>query len=365
MFKIYTSGLARVMQCAGFLHFKDLPVEPQNDAAAEGQAAGELLEYILTNKPIGEVAKNGVRFDNDMKFHAEETAKNIMSLAESEVLCEVPVHWKTRAGIEIRGKYDASFVSKGVLYIDDYKYGWGIVEPEGNWQLLGYNIGEIIRRKTAFSEIVLRIHQPRPYHEAGPTREWRITYDQLIKYKEEIESRMAAIAAGENSLNTGPQCKYCPAASACPAFNKAYFASVEAVSHFVQDTLSDEVLSAQLDMIGRIEDLVKTRKGSLEQLAVSRIKEGKLIPGYACTESYGHRKWKSNIKPEVIEALTGVNVLEQVMVSPAKAEKLGVPKDIMKQMAESPSLGAKLKRVATKEMGNKIFGNQQPAIQGV
>jgi len=346
------------MSCAGSLFFKDLYEEPAGEAAKEGTAAGEYLERILTAQPIPTHARNGNQFTDEMQYLLPELAKEITSLS-TDILCEQKIDWQTKSGIWIKGQYDASFVVGDTLYIDDLKYGWGIVEPEKNWQLLGYAIGEVIRRGVAYPKIVMRIHQPRPHHEAGPTRAWTITYRELLNYKDIIEARMYSITEGEKSLATGEHCRYCPAAAgACPASNKAFYRGVDVVHEFLQDTIDDEELSFQLDLVDRINEIVKQRQGSLTALALDRLKGGKLIPNYTTDQKLGDRKWKTGTNPEVINLMTGKDIVEKVMLSPARAEKIGVPKELIASMVDRPFLGVKLKKCDDSKLADKFFNNK-------
>ena len=83
------SGLARPMVCAGYLSL-DLPKSKGNDAASEGTAAGEYLERLLLGTPITETARNGVYFDDDMKFYGSAVYAEIMTRVaeDSTVKCE-------------------------------------------------------------------------------------------------------------------------------------------------------------------------------------------------------------------------------------------------------------------------------------
>lgn len=352
---IHASSLHRAMYCAGSLFFKDLPPQEPGEAAKEGTAAAEYLEKLIKGESIGTHASNGVPFDEDMEFFAKQTLKEI-PLSEVSIMAEERVDWSLTSNYYLKGRLDVAFVKNDVLHVDDYKYGFGLIEAEENWQLLGYAIGTIIKLGEAFKTIKLRIHQPRAHHEDGTTRTWEITYDDLVGYKKKIQERFRSIEEGNDHLMTGPYCKYCPAAASCPAFNKAYHRSVEVIQSFVQDDLSDEELSFQLDLINRIEDLVKTRKDSLEQLAIYRLKENKLIPNYVTKERYGHRKWKPGVTAESIKLLTGIDVSKSALLSPAQAEKRGLPEQLLNDLASRPLLGQKLKRVDSKKLGDKIFG---------
>ncbi len=349
------------MTCAGVLFFEGLPRSEAGLPAMEGTAFGELLQHMVEGTPtIPTHAKNGIAFDDDMKFFASTIRPEIGDGA----LCETKIDWVTRSGIEIRGQYDASFVREGKLYIDDAKYGWNLIEPEENWQLLGYAIGEVLRRNEAFEKIVMRIHQPRPHHIKGPTRTWEISWDELLVYKEKIEARCDQLAAGFNELVTSEKCKYCPAAaSACPAFNKAVYSGLDHVlTHHQQDNISEKEISFQLDLLSRAADVLKIKTDSLKELAITRIKDGALIPNYSTEQSFGDRKWKPGISPEVIEALTGKKIVEQKMMSPAQAEKMGVPKDLVKTFVDRHFVGMKLVRKDGNDMGNRIFSEPPKQI---
>lgn len=361
MTTIRSSKLARYMVCAGYMHL-DLEETEAGDPAKEGTACGEVLQYRLENKPIPLVASNGVYIDEDMKFYTFPIDEDIKSRAADKVLCETRIDWQTRSGIWIRGQYDAAFVDhKGRLCIEDLKYGWGIVEVTENWQLIAYAIGEVIRRGQSFHEISFKIHQPRPHHEDGSTREWILTYSQLLEYKEKIELRMIELANGLKTLTTSKQCKYCPgAAEACPAFSRLFYRALEVSTEFHQDSLTDEELASQLDHIKRAEEVIKIKQDSLVELGTSRIKKGRIIPGYIQVDKFSNRVWKNGISPEALKLMTGKDVMEKTVMSPAKAEKLGISKELVKQLTESKLTGVRLEKRNGSDVGNKIFGNNNP-----
>ncbi len=364
--EIRCSQLYRPMNCAGYLFFENLPPQPTNDAAEEGTAAGELLERKLTGQNIPFLSRNGRPFDNDMHFYTDEVKKiidNTGSQQQSEITCENRIDWQTQSGIWIRGSYDISFIRDGKLYIDDLKYGFGHVEVKKNWQLLAYAIGRYLQLNTNFVSIVMRIHQPRPHHEDGTTRTWEISPMELMVYKDEIEQRMKAIASGYNALVTGPQCKYCPAAAVCPAIGKAVYQGVEFIlNEFKQDEIDEKTIAEQLALFDRVSEILKIKQDSLKQLALDRLQNAKLIPGWTTEESYGNRIWKPFVSPKVLETLTGKKVTEEVMLSPAKVEKLGIPKELVKEYVNRPFLGNKLVRKDSTEEANKIFGKPKEGV---
>lgn len=360
---VHASSLARAMTCSGHLFFTDLPQEPPSAAAEEGTTAAEYLERVLRSGVAQDLldthSSKGVPFTNDMKFYLLPLADKLLKEAQSKVLCEETINWTSLCGIELRGRYDVSYIKDGKLHIGDLKYGYGIVEVKNNWQLIGYAIGEVIRRKMSFDAIVLEIYQPRPHHEDGHIRQWEITYNELLAFKEQIEQKFLEIKNGDNKLNTSDNCKYCKAVTVCPALSKAAYNALEYSMEFVVDNISETELSRELDLVKRAEDLIKIKKDSIQQLAVNRIKSGKIIPNWVTETSYGNRTWKSNMSPKVIETLTGRKATEEIMLSPNELEKQGVPKDFINHMTERKFLGQKLTRKDTTELGNRIFNNKK------
>lgn len=351
------------MHCHGF-SFLDAEESEAGEPAREGTAAGELLQFKLEGRAIPAVASNGVYFNPEMEFYMQGLAENIRSQAATQILCETRIDWQTRSGIYVRGQYDASYVdNQGRLCIDDLKYGWGIVEVKNNWQLLGYAIGEVIRRGTYFSHIVFRILQPRPHHEDGYLRTWVITYEQLLEFKEQIEQRMLEIASGVRTLSTSKACKYCPGTKdACPAFSRLYYRSLEVSMDFIQDGISNDELSAMLDQAKRAQEVLKIKYDSLVELGTSRIKKGQMIPGYVQTNTYSNRAWKTGVTPEAVKIITGVDAVEKTFMSPAKLEKAGINKKVIEQLCTSSLIGVKLEKKNSTDIGNKIFGTHNPLV---
>jgi len=250
------------MVCSGSLHLTTLET-PAGEDAANGTAFGELVRHIqMGTNPLPKVASNGVYFDDEMFFYAPIIAKRIPANATSEV----KVGWKTNAGIVVQGSYDFAYFTDDTLFVEDVKYGYGIVDVVKNWQLIVYAIGEIIRLNKFFPNIVLKIHQPRPYHEDGDCREWKITYQELLDLKEEIERRAMHIAQGNKEFVTSEKCKYCPGvAFECVAFNRAFNNAVDVV---LNDTLAANIteaeIASQLNVMERIKDIFKIKKDAVE-----------------------------------------------------------------------------------------------------
>lgn len=357
--KIPASSLSRVMSgCIGSLSHEIERLE-QTDAAKEGEAFHELLDtYVRVIGERGTHAKNGWPFDDEMHFYAKQLKDSIPMSFNSELKCS----WQTQSGITISGRFDyAGEIDNGeTLCIIDVKYGWKIVEAENNWQLIAYAIGEVIRRQKAYSKIQLCIMQPRPHHEKGSIRHVEISYEQLLHYMNQINEVAARIAAGDTTLMTSEHCKYCPAAaSACAAINRAVYNSVDVVlNQAVQDSMTNQEISTLLFTFERIKDIIKVKTDAMSELAKSRLTKGELIPNYGLKASYGDRQWLPGVTPETIQMMCGVDITERKTLSPAQAEKKGVPKELMKQFAKAEVKGFNLVRQDSAAEANKIFNNK-------
>lgn len=365
--EIRCSSLDRVMKCPGFLKLTDLPPNETNDAAEEGTAAGELLQSMLEQRTltpsVGNTAKNGYRFDNDMYFYTTPIAKEILD-KNVPVYCEQRIDWMAHQSIVIRGQFDICYQIGNTLHIEDLKYGWKIVDVNENWQLLGYAIGYVFKLHAENKEmpefINFKIHQPRPYHEDGTSREWTISLKDLMFYHNKIINHMEIIARGEGFFQTGPQCRYCPGlGEKCVAINRAVANALDVtMSEFKQDNLTEKEISEQLDILKRASDLVKIKYESLEQLACNKIKEGKVVPGYGIEEKIGDRVWNSDVTPEIIQMLTGKDIIEKVMMTPAKAEKMGISKKMVESLVKRDFKGLKLKKKDFTKDAEKAFGKK-------
>lgn len=365
--EIRCSSLDRYMNCPGFAQMTDLVPNEGGPAAEEGTAAGELLQAMLEQrslKPnVSGVAKNGVRFDSDMYFYLTPIAQEILN-KNVQVFCEQRVDWVPTPGLVIRGQFDISYIIGDTLYIEDLKYGWKIVDVKKNWQLLGYAIGKQLALHYAGQpvpkNIQFTIHQPRPHHEEGRSRVWTIDREETTKYYYDIQTRMTQIINGTRELITGKHCKYCPAAAnRCPAINRALYEGIDQVMYdFKQDDVSESEIAKQLQLLDDVANIVKIKADSLNQLAVIKMREGKVIPGYGLEEKFGDRSWKADVTPEAMEVLTGINLIERNMMSPAKAEKMGVDKKLVKDLVERRSTGIKAVRKDFTKQAEQVFGKK-------
>jgi hypothetical protein len=360
------------MTCVDHLKLNLREIQGESEPAREGTAVGEYLSEMIrqgTETPVfGVNATNGYFVNEDMKFYARETYRDLLKSAEGNpIKTEERIDWYADS-VTIRGQYDASFVVGGraegphrvgaTLHVEDLKYGWGIVEAKDNWQLLGYAIGEhkrLLSQGIYIDTIVMRIHQPRPYHPEGPIRTWTITLDEMFGYYHQVVSQVRAYYAG-GALVTGSACKYCDAAAACPALNKAFHQAVDIVTRdYEEKELTNDDIAKLIAIIDRAEEVIEIKSTSVKQLAMSRLQNNQVIPGYGMVQKFGDRAWKPGITAETIKMMTGVDITKTDMMSPAQAEKAGLNKKMVAQIAVKPPKGFEIKKVNINEQADKLF----------
>lgn len=372
-FEVRCSSLHRLMNCVGHSKLTLRELQEEGDPAREGTAVGEYLTAMIKQKTetpaFGITASNGYFVNDEMKYYALETYRNILATAQGNLIeSEERIDWITDAGT-VRGQFDISFVVGGhiegqhligaTLHVEDLKYGWKIVDVEENWQLLGYAIGQhkrLLAKGIYVDNIVFRIHQPRPYHPDGKIREWTITTHELINYYHKIVAQLRLFQSPNKTLTTGSSCQYCDAAAACPALNKAFHNAVDIVmSDYTEKELSNQDLSDLIGILERAEDVIEIKAKSIKQLAVSRLQNNQMIPGYGMVQKFGDRKWKDGVTAESVKMMTGVDLMKTEMMSPNQAEKAGVNKKLTEQLTMKPSKGFEITKINITEQADKLF----------
>lgn len=348
-----SSQLSRFMHCSGYV---DLPQESTSSKAAEeGTAWHWVIEQYLAGKTVNlhTVAPNGVAVDEDMLHY---TAQVIKELSGKKIFSEYPITYRPndKFNCEITGTCDSWWQEGDTLYVNDYKYGFNLVEVENNWQLLSYAFGVMTSHPDSsnIKTIVLSIMQPRPHHEDGWYRSVELSVETLFSYYQHLGAKVEEYFTNGGVLQTGKHCKYCTGvAQTCTAFNKSFNAALEFTEHSIEvDKLANDELDKYLIVTERAQEILKIKKEALEFTVKSKLNNGEKIGDWRNVESFGHRKWNAVFKVEDVELLSGIKLTESTIISPAQAEKRGLDKDLTKLFTVSESRGFKLEN---KKVNNK------------
>ena len=369
MLTVTADELPRLMACNGSrLLPASLPVAATDTTARdEGIAAHYMAVAVFNNEfTIDELvdrkAPNGVYMTVEMMEHVQTYLDAIVHIERGKFVSDAEIDTSFgNDNFRVNARADhvaitADATADQSLYIDDFKYGWGIVEPENNWTLIAHAIGYCLTRQITPARIVLTIHQPRPYHPEGKSRSCEITYLRLLEYYAQI---CATLTNPNDILNTGPQCGKCRALATCPAARKANMNAIDASERTYSDDLDNAALSFELTTLRTAQSALNNRLDALEEMAKFRLKSGQVIDNYGVETQLSNTDWKPGITVEMMQMLTGRNLAKPKLITPGQAIKSGISGDVIKPLTERRVTGVKLVRVDANKKAQKLFGNQK------
>lgn len=354
--RYYTATeLNRFMACNGSkLMGAQTPVSQNDEARQEGIAAHWLIEKVFTGansaeELIDRKAPNQIFITGEIVENTSGYLNNIRTLGG---MVEESYDLSGQEWI-VNGRTDHSACSGPVLYINDFKYGWRIIEPENNWSMISHAIGLIKKYNLRPDRIVFTIYQPRPVHPVSRVREWRISFDELIAYYAQLTY---ALDNPQNTVRTSPECYKCPALIKCGAAIKAGMNVLEVADDVYDANLGNEDLSFMLDQMKRGIEILSENLKAYEEQAVYKIKDGEIIKNYNMVSELTNKIWKKGMTTVILKILTGVDLSKNDVVTPAQAKKLGVAEDVIESLTERIQKGFKLVRVDADKQAKKILG---------
>lgn len=249
-----------------------------------------------------------------------------------------------------------------VLWVMDYKFGRGLVNVESDEQLEFYAIGILSYLGIPEDKNVkvrMGVVQPRASHPDGPIR-WSqpVEADYLRGERCQMYSLAAVSATLDNPpLRTGPHCQYCDGRLDCSALRKSAMDAVQyAEVSTIPDELTSEQISLEMVILKETVKLLYARLNALEAEAEALIENGKTLPHWIGEKKYGNRAWdKSDNEILELGKAFSADLSKRSLVSPAQAEKMGVPKTVVSLYVKRPYLGTKLVRDNNSKAKN-IFG---------
>lgn len=356
------SNFKKMMLCPGS---KVLEVGQANTTsiyAAEGTAAHQLLEWVLTGETpaagyigrILDVDSFEIEVTAEMAEYIQGVADRVRDVqGEDGVLfVEQKLHYAAYLNVpedEGWGTGDVVIARGDELIVIDLKYGRGkLVDVKQNPQLMLYGLGALAKFNGLagdFERVRLIIEQPRVNEKPS---EWDCTVEELEAWgnstaRSAVVTVLNAERLREMELNVWEetflrpgeeQCQFCRAKATCPALRNEVattvsssepatpdeFAELEPVKPDADD--SPDWIAACLTRVDLIEDWCKAIRAEAER----RLLEGKEVPGYkVVTGKRGNRAW-GNAK-EAEETMKSMRLkLEEMydlkLISPTTAEKL-------------------------------------------
>jgi hypothetical protein len=311
-----------------------LPEQEEGEEAAEGTAAHEEIDRCLGDM-------NGIEVD--AKTFAElvkpvdpehpaaygialvlDYVRKLVTASPGFLLIEQRVQLTE----QIWGRCDVAHYSERerVLTITDYKNGFVPVDAEENEQLRIYAGGSAFTHKFAIDHVRYAVVQPNDFRPVPRVKQWSESADNLHRFLDGV----ARIPGGPKKFVAGEHCRYCPLFGRCEA-TRDVLVHLGTMLANPPDAVRPDQVAKFLACKKPIEDWFK----ALEKAQLKEGVAGRPAPGMKVVEGQTHRTWKdaAAARAMVLERL-GPDKLDPP--TPAQAEKLGIPSDVVAALAHKP-----------------------------
>jgi len=298
---------------------------------------------------------DGETVTEDMIAGARLYSDDFLSTVKTLSVHDTPLHTAGEVALRCPRIHAESFgtldrflyaPARRTLILWEYKFGYIVVEPFENWQLINYFSGlldllDIVHDAELYVEF--RVVQPRAYHRLGPVRTWCTTGGALRAYVNRLE-HAATVALGPNPVaQSGPHCKYCPGRHACEAARVAGLQLYEAATLELPAELPPGALGTQLTIIRRALDQLRALDTAYSERVFAAIKTGAVVPGWCSKPAYGREAWSAQIENVLkLGELFNVDLSNPGVKTPAQAKKLGIPANIIAGYTTRENAGFKL-----------------------
>lgn len=352
-------------RCPGFVHLSNTHTEVSTDPAREGTCAAWVAEMVINRQAenaasmVGQQHENGWTVDENMAGFVQDYVDLLRQRYGDTVRAEMQFWLNEHIG----GTPDGHAVyqhapGEWTLAVDDLKYGFEIVEPWDNPQVMIY-AGAIARNTPlphghAITRVILGIYQPRAMHTLGPYRTWEPSVEELsAKLTEIIEAGRRAMDPNSPCV-AGSWCRRCDKANVCTAVAHEAYRAVSTMRNQDQRQMTAEEMATELDFLDLADKIIKGRRDAVHAEAEARITAGEVIPGWNTERGRGQRAWIAD--PVTVQIATGIDPRAGKMVTPAELERRGADKETVAALTNTPQTKPKLKRHSSRIVAAKFGG---------
>lgn len=343
------SSAKRWLNCAGSVALcAKAPKEPTSIYAAEGQVAHTLAEEFVLGKltlealqakvgeeitqegqsveVIQEMVDGAVEYLGSVEearryFQAFPRPKPPVEKLEGKVIASSMDPDKG----DVWGRCDYYAYRKGdKLFVFDYKFGRRPVDPDENEQACAYAIAVMDQEAGwAFTEIEIRIIQPRDMSGGGTTKTWVTTPAWLKTWRDTVAVPAVRETRKEGAeLRPGSWCdeSFCSARAFCPALRKS--AGDVAQSDFAlmpAKALPEITLltTEQQEVALLWRDNLKGWLNALEAALQGKAETGESLKYWKLVEGRANRKWTDETE---VEKTYGEAAIVRKVLSPNQLE---------------------------------------------
>ena len=338
------------------------PEDTESEAAREGTAAHEIAELMLDAGTRGqkatlpEIASNGVPITEEMLEAATLYADHCVAIMRRHgvfggdylgIEREVPI---TCINPENGGTPDFWLYAAeaNILYVRDFKFGFGYVDEWENWQMIDYTAGlladlDIDGALDQMTTVSLGIVQPRTYGAEGVIREWRVRASELRSYFNVLHVNGAEALKDNAPTVSGPHCRYCSARHACESAQRAAYTAIEHTGKSLPVELDPLALGIELGVMQRAAKAIEYRLEGLKAQAENVARSGTPVPGWELKDATGRKGWaKSHDEVVMLGTLYDIELTKPALITPNQATKAGLDPEVLAAYTETPITGVKL-----------------------
>ena len=361
------SSADRWVPCPGSIYLSTLcPPEEEGEPAREGTAAHWAACELAAGRMVaeGQVTPEGWVLDADQIDGAELWAQHLPPRVMALAHLEQRLHMRgPRIHIHEHNWGTADLWSVDVetrnAWIDDYKYGHGLVKPD-TLQLVNYAAG-VVNAVPVIGpgwKFHLTVVQPRVWHRDGHVRTWHTTYEELEPMWTSMAWAAEEATSADPRLQTGEHCEHCPARYICPALHNDVSRISTRLEKAAPLELPDNALGFELRQLYRMKALLDARIDGLEVDATSRIRSGgRSIPWFTLNSKPGRKNWKFPDRVIVdLAKLSGYDIAKDVKAAtPTQAVKMGVPEAVVDALSARSPTALKLEVVDLQEIRREFI----------
>ncbi len=348
------SSIARIVQCPGSWRLcQRYPGAKDSVETKEGDAAHwvESMWVMGVYPAVNDIAPNGVPVNEEMREGAELYADAVgyeMQHVEEKLPPSSmidPENYGTPDGWSYKPipiPEGGSFMG-GVIEVIDYKYGHRFVDVYKCWQLINYALLIIDSLgMNGFQEMHTRVNftivQPRNYHPDGPVRKWSVMASDLRAFGNIIKTAISAARSENAKCHVGPECRDCSARAHCMTLQHASLAEIDQAGVPTALDLPPESLGLEIRLLRRALATMSSRLSGLEEVAMSTLRIGTMVPGFTLRAGLGRERWSVPVdQVTAMGEMYGITLTEPKPITPKQAIKLGVDEKVVASMTERPN----------------------------
>lgn len=367
--RLSPSAAGQWVHCPGSVPMRArFPETGRSESAEDGTAAHWVGSEVLCGRGAdpfeGRIAPNKVVITMEMVDAARTYVGHVRSIAAPGNILNVERRTAaSRIHPDCFGTPDAWHFNPGTreLHVWDLKYGFGIVEPFENWQLICYAIGALDSMAYGDMGITVHLHivQPRASHRLGPIRTWSVQGDALRGYGNKLETAAVAALSADPQCVSGSHCAYCRALHACPSAQGAALRAVDISGAATPDLLDNASAAFEYRILLEAQRAIKHRLSAREGQLIAALNAGEPVPGLALEHGTGHAGWDRPVEELfALGDIMGVDLRsEPKAITPAQAKAKGLDAGIVAAYSSKKSTGYKLVS-ATATIAATVFGGK-------